>query len=152
MPSAVISDEKSNDADFDVNLCAEDFPHFAKVMPSVFCSGNDLSFVCRHRPGTTFTVASSSPGGLTTEGINFGDYADSPGGTNHVLGWFQGDSSDPMWAIINNEAVFVGPAHNGNSATPLANYVNMINTDMELLSANHGTTNFYFVTIYNILR
>jgi hypothetical protein len=43
-----------------------------------------------------------------------------------------------MWAIINNEAVLVGPAHNGESATPLANYINTINADMALLSTNHG--------------
>jgi hypothetical protein len=142
------------DTDFCVIIFAEDFPRFAKIMPSVVCSGNDLSFVCRHRVGTTFTVASSALGGLTTEGINFGDYADSPGGTNHVLGWYGGDSSDPMWAVINNEAIFVGPAHNGNSATPLANYINMVNADMATLSNNNTNSgaSIYSVTLYNILR
>ncbi|HEU5068887.1 MAG TPA: hypothetical protein VFV96_00560 [Verrucomicrobiae bacterium] len=120
-------------------------------MPLVSCSGNDLSFVCRHRVGTTFTTASSGIGGVTTAGINFGDYTNPPDSTNYYFGWYGGDSSDPMWAIINNEAVLVGPAHNGESATPLANYINTINADMALLSTNHGAP-VYSTTLYNVLH
>jgi hypothetical protein len=137
--------------DFAVVLFENDFPRFAKIMPWVSCSGNDLTFACRHRVGTTFIATSSAIGGITIPGVDFGDYTKPPDDT-HNFGWYGGDSSDPMWGIINNEAVFIGPAISPPAATPLANYINTVNADMKQLSTNHGDTNIYSVTLYNIFR
>lgn len=155
----------------DIDLCFMQFTNWTscKVLPDArskfgFWQKRDPKkypipvFVRFHQVGDISNYHTTFVSGSLAQGIfahhpgqfAFGDYTAVGNALNGMADrWISGDSSGAAYAIINNEAVFVGCAFTPSYCPPVGLYTNQINATMAAVCKSHDLPT-ESLTLYNL--